>query len=206
MLINITFLMPPLYFKKRRGLALGLVSVAIGLGQIISPLVIRALITNYGYTGAILLETGITLHSCIAAALLRPLKSRKKPKEIGADSQGFFSDPLFADLKSNMLQCFAGFKSSNVMVYCIADSFSLAGTLNFFMVLPFAIHSWGYSFDVAAFALSSMAMSGFISRIITSLMVDKKWFDVSKVYTMALLLMGISSLCKIFYQNALHRI
>ena len=198
-MLNIAVIMPPLYFKKRRALALGLISSAISLGQILSPLLIRALMANYAYAGAVIIESGIMLHCCVAASLIRPRRrtTPKKEEETSGTFSKYRSDPLFSDLKSNMLQCLACFKNFNIMVYVIADSLSLVGTMNFFMVIPFALHSWGYSFDFAAFALSCMAVTGFVIRILVSYVADKKWFNVTKVYIVASLLQGTLSLCKV---------
>ncbi|CAH1785435.1 unnamed protein product [Owenia fusiformis] len=69
------------YFKERRSLAMGLAASSSGIGAFAMPILVRYLMFEYGYFGAMLLQGGLLLHICISGALFRPLANnfRKPP-------------------------------------------------------------------------------------------------------------------------------
>ncbi|KAL5012258.1 hypothetical protein ScPMuIL_010809 [Solemya velum] len=62
-----------MYFKKRRGLAVGLSSSGAGVGAFVVPPVIEILFDYYGFTGAFILLGSLIIHLCLCGALYRPL-------------------------------------------------------------------------------------------------------------------------------------
>ena len=68
----------PVYFDKRRGLATSLNATAIGISQMFFPQIIRILQDNLGYSGSILMYSGITLNCCVAAGLFQPVEWHTK--------------------------------------------------------------------------------------------------------------------------------
>lgn len=66
------------YFRKKRGVAMGLTITLTGLGPIVTPQLIARLLESYSTTGTVLILAAIALHSFIGASLLRPLVSDKR--------------------------------------------------------------------------------------------------------------------------------
>lgn len=50
------------YFKLKKSRAVGLANVGTGVGQTLMPHLVRYLLENYGYRGACLLLSGLSLH------------------------------------------------------------------------------------------------------------------------------------------------
>jgi len=67
------------YFTTRRGRAVGLALVGTGLGQMLMPQVVRALLDWCGFSGAMLILAALSLHAVLGAALYRPLEGPTKP-------------------------------------------------------------------------------------------------------------------------------
>ncbi|XP_066273560.1 monocarboxylate transporter 13-like [Branchiostoma lanceolatum] len=70
---NPTFIMVGQYFHKKRHLAYAMMVTGTGVGGFIFSPVFQLLIDHYGWRGAIIVQAGVTLHLCVAAALMRPL-------------------------------------------------------------------------------------------------------------------------------------
>ena len=214
MTLNNCYITLPYYFHKKRGLALGLQAVSISVGQILSPLFIRYLITEFGFRGSIIIETGVAFNCCVAAALLRPLKPKQKqrsienPKEISRNGNLEGKKTQWTRklkslsvvgrrVKANIIQAFGGFKSYRVMLYSITHATFLCGYLNFVTLLPFAMFNEGHDYGYAAVALSIAAISSTSARVLMSLVADRKWFPKFKVYTVMTLLSAAACFCKV---------
>ena len=66
------------YFKKRLSLATGLALCGAGIGTIIFAPLVEALMEEYGWRGAVLIEAGLVLNGCIVGTQLRPLEPKKQ--------------------------------------------------------------------------------------------------------------------------------
>ncbi|XP_069121010.1 monocarboxylate transporter 12-like [Argopecten irradians] len=62
------------YFKKRRGLAVGLATAGGGIGTLVIPPVINRLFKELRFTGAMIILSGLSLQLCIAGSLYMPLR------------------------------------------------------------------------------------------------------------------------------------
>ncbi|XP_043270556.1 monocarboxylate transporter 12 [Venturia canescens] len=62
------------YFDKHRALANGICVSGTAAGSFVFPLLIEALVSNFGFHGTILLLGGCMLHVCVSATLYRPLE------------------------------------------------------------------------------------------------------------------------------------
>ena len=222
MTLSYCFIILPYYFHKKRGLALGLQAVSISVGQIISPLFIRYLLTEFGFRGSIIIETGVVFNCCVAAALLRPLKQKEKQSSTANLANGSSSDGklknieikasismekeeeknvnsfkiVWLKMKTNVVHSFAGFKSYRVMLYAITNATFLCGYMNFATLLPFAMFNEGHDYGYAAVALSIAAISSTSARVMVSFTADRKWFPKYKVYTVMTLLSAVMCFCK----------
>ncbi|XP_038049553.1 monocarboxylate transporter 12-like [Patiria miniata] len=68
-------------FKKYYKAAVGVASAGVGVGLVVSPLLLQLLLDTYGWRGTMLITAGITCNICVGGALFRPLKSLKKVGE-----------------------------------------------------------------------------------------------------------------------------
>ncbi|XP_014361817.2 monocarboxylate transporter 9 [Papilio machaon] len=62
------------FFREKRGRAIGVGMSITGLGTILMPMLMSALMYSYGWRYAVLILGGLCLHSLSAALLLRPAK------------------------------------------------------------------------------------------------------------------------------------
>lgn len=62
------------YFKEKRNKAAGISMTLTGLGPILYPPLITALLFNYGVSGCVLIMSAICTHVIMAALLLQPVK------------------------------------------------------------------------------------------------------------------------------------
>lgn len=58
---------------------MGLALVGTGLGQMLMPQLVRALLDWYGFAGAMVLLSAMSLHAVLGATLYRPLNGPSKP-------------------------------------------------------------------------------------------------------------------------------
>ena len=61
------------YFNERRGIATGIATAGSGLGAFAYPPVVSLLFSYYGYFGALLVISAVSLNLCVAASLYRPI-------------------------------------------------------------------------------------------------------------------------------------
>ena len=80
----------PLYFKKRRSLALGIVLCGTGLGNFVYPPLITWLVDQMHWRGSLIVISGCMLQMVVLGALIRPTgpgKSQVKDKENNESSR-----------------------------------------------------------------------------------------------------------------------
>ncbi|KAK4323917.1 hypothetical protein Pmani_005421 [Petrolisthes manimaculis] len=77
-LATIGFLLLAKYFKKRRGRANLSLHAGVGLGKILSPLMIQFLQEEYGYRGSTLILGAFTLHAFVGTCLYQPVEWHMK--------------------------------------------------------------------------------------------------------------------------------
>ena len=69
------------YFKNKRGVAVGLSMAGSGIGMLIMPQLVRYLLDEYSFRGAILLLSGVAFNALVGAMLLQPVKWHYKKVE-----------------------------------------------------------------------------------------------------------------------------
>lgn len=73
------------YFSKKRGQAVGLSMAGTALGMLIMPQLVRYLLEEFSFNGAVLIIAGLALHSAIGSILLQPVKWHLKEEEIDVE-------------------------------------------------------------------------------------------------------------------------
>ena len=76
------------YFSKRRGMANALMFSGASLGNLVFAPIMTALFDSYGYTGTLFVVAGMTLNTCVTGALMRPVNSFKKNRNIKQSENG----------------------------------------------------------------------------------------------------------------------
>ena len=71
-------LMVSKYFVKRRGLANAITAASAAIGGVFFPLMVQAMLEEYGLPGTYLLLAGIHLHTIISATLYRPMDKQRE--------------------------------------------------------------------------------------------------------------------------------
>lgn len=73
------------YFTKKRGQAVGLSMAGTALGMLIMPQLVRLLLEEFSFRGAVLILSGLALHSAIGSILLQPVKWHLKEEELDVE-------------------------------------------------------------------------------------------------------------------------
>lgn len=73
------YLIIPLYFDKRRGMANAILMAGMCTGQFVAPPCIRYLLKHYGFTGATIIVSSILLNCCVGASFFHPVEWHLKP-------------------------------------------------------------------------------------------------------------------------------
>lgn len=73
------------YFTKKRGQAVGLSMAGTAMGMLIMPQLIRLLLEQFSFRGAVLIIAGIALHATVGSFLLQPVKWHLKEEELDVE-------------------------------------------------------------------------------------------------------------------------
>ncbi|KAG4068632.1 hypothetical protein HA402_002323 [Bradysia odoriphaga] len=73
------------YFKHKRGQAVGLSMAGTALGMLIIPQLVRILLEEFGFRGALLLISGLSLHAAVGSTLLQPIKWHLKEEVVDVE-------------------------------------------------------------------------------------------------------------------------
>ena len=73
------------YFSKKRGQAVGLSMAGTAMGMLIMPQLVRYLLEEFSFNGAVLIIAGLALHSAVGSILLQPVKWHLKEEELDVE-------------------------------------------------------------------------------------------------------------------------
>ncbi|KAK8747687.1 hypothetical protein OTU49_016535 [Cherax quadricarinatus] len=220
-LSNISYTIVPYYFRKRRGLANGIIMSWDCGGQLLGPPLIYFLQSEYAFSGATLILGGIVLHCCLGAAVFHPiewhLKSQgcetenigKVHERVGESCHSSGRPPKFSKCQWEIL---TGLIHSSIADLCIlrsaraviiATSAALIfnGYLNFLAFVPFAMQDSGFSLENAAWCVSVSAICNMLTRIIVSTLSDTRFFNFRTCYLMGSLTITITMIAFIHVRD-----
>ncbi|KAH7876449.1 major facilitator superfamily domain-containing protein [Lentinula edodes] len=146
-----------MWFKKRRGFALGLFATGSSIGGTVIPIVVRSLIPKVGFAWAVRI-VGFILFAGLTAANLT-LKRRIPPVP---SSEGVFN-----------LRMFKQFKSPAFTIYCISTFFVYLGFYTLLTYVSATATSIGVSESFSFYLVSIANASGGIGRIGAGLFADR---------------------------------
>jgi len=69
------------------GLAFGAATTGVGVGAFVYPALLRWLVDEYGWRGALLMTAGLVGQLCVAAAALRPPQTPRRPAATTRDDR-----------------------------------------------------------------------------------------------------------------------
>lgn len=73
------------YFAKKRGQAVGLSMAGTALGMLIMPQLVRYLLEEFSFRGAVLIIAGLALHAAVGSFLLQPVKWHLKDEPLDVE-------------------------------------------------------------------------------------------------------------------------
>jgi len=192
---TVPYLLVPRHFKRRQGLAFGVLATSISLGGTVTPLLIRFLQDSYGFAGACLIHGGILLNCCVAASLLQLPVYRRDMSEhhlsekmvsgkgdfedcpesnnkIEKLSQSFRAKLILRRLRHNEL-----FNNTRVILTCLAFTTVLTGFFNYLRMVPFVLESRNFSKQFTAQCISTVYITSTVVRGTIALTSDQTWFN-----------------------------
>ena len=153
----------PLYFSKRRALAMATATVGSGLGSALYPLIFQRLVRQVGFGWAMRTMGFLSFAMCLfALAVLRPRKSLEKP----AWQTGGFSWRWFIDQSA--------FKERSYIIYSVAIFFNnLAFFIPSYHLQSYALNNGMRGVELASYLLTIMNAASIPGRIFPSYVADK---------------------------------
>ncbi|XP_070563215.1 monocarboxylate transporter 13-like [Ptychodera flava] len=82
------------YFEKRLSIAMGLALAGSGFGQFTFSLGTQVLLDTYGWRGTLIILAGVSLHFCVAGALMKPLVENTHVEITESSQEGLPQTPL----------------------------------------------------------------------------------------------------------------
>ncbi|XP_070563214.1 monocarboxylate transporter 13-like [Ptychodera flava] len=82
------------YFEKRLSIAMGLALAGTGFGQLIFSLGTQMLLDKYGWRGTLIILAGVSLHFCVAGALMKPFVENTHVETTESSQEGSPQAPL----------------------------------------------------------------------------------------------------------------
>ncbi|USW56818.1 Putative AMP-dependent synthetase/ligase, short-chain dehydrogenase/reductase SDR, ANL [Septoria linicola] len=169
----------PLYFKAKRGLALGLATAGGSVGGVVYPIVFRRLLAELGFGWAVRATGFISLVTlACAVVLIRPIGARSTRRLL--DSEALRDIPFVSFMAAGFL-LFAG-----VLV-------------PYFLVTIYASGELGTSTDLSFYMLAILNGAQFFGRIIPAILSD--WIGPELILLVGELLAGILGFCWIAVNN-----
>ncbi len=184
------------WFVRRRGLAIGVVNSASGLGGSVAPILVTFLIARFGWRGAMSLTD---IFFWTLPFLLILLVVREHPEDLGLYPDGVASAVTTAEFRQGKPRLATAVKSfgeiflTPVFWVVIGSVFFAAGTIGTTLhILILYLRDSGFSQQVAASALSLAFAISFVGRLGFGALSDR--FSVRKVGVVSFMLLGLSSL------------
>ncbi|XP_071524045.1 monocarboxylate transporter 12-B-like [Panulirus ornatus] len=205
-LSNISYVIVPHYFSKRRGLANGLTMAWDCGGQLLGPPLIHYLQSEYGFDGATLILGGIVLHCCVGAAVFHPVEWHVKShlchtvsnKNVNVDQHCDTSSTSechwkwLVRLTQSTIADLYILRSARALIIALGATFIFNSYLNFLAFVPFSMQESGFGLQDAAWCVSVSAMCNMLTRIVISSLTDTCWFNFQICYLFASFTIAVS--------------
>lgn len=173
------------YFDKRRAIANSLGVAGASVGQLVFPPLLAYLLSEYNFSGTMLIFSAIALHAFAAAALFRPpaffTASRLRTPQTAVAQQApqrpAFDKGLFKDV---FYICF-------VLALCFGHCGYISMCL---FIAPFASEDLEVPREQAALLLSILGVADLVGRIFTGWFADFHLIATNRLIALGLLITG----------------
>ncbi|XP_068214848.1 monocarboxylate transporter 13-like isoform X2 [Palaemon carinicauda] len=208
--INSCYLMSAKYFKKRLGLANGIMVTGGSAGLIAMPLLASWLQEHLSFEWATVIAGCLMMLTVPATALFHPVEWHLKlptpqDKEAPSDTtQTLLEEERSERSKEHRSNCaqqleeeegvwrkfLSHYKPSVlrdplVITTALCTCISITTVLNVFSTVPFVLNDAGYSLQESARAMSVAAFSDLVTRAVCAAVVDFSWVNVRLLYAFA---------------------
>jgi len=199
---------PALHFNKRRALACGVAVCGTGIGTLTIPPLANALITAYGWRGALRVISAIVL-SCLFCgfAFFKPTNDEESntSKETGsageteADRRREESDQQSEKCCSKFMGILLGadfIRAPDLPVFLIFSLGDFLATLALYIpysMLPDMAESRGISQVNAAYLISAAGLSSTVGRVVAGWVCDQDWLHPGMITMFANAGAGVSA-------------
>ncbi|XP_069936482.1 monocarboxylate transporter 12-B-like [Cherax quadricarinatus] len=220
-LLSISYTIVPYYFRKRRGLANGIIMASNCGGQLLGPPLIYYLQSEYAYSGSILILGAILLNCCVGATVFHPIEWHLKTtsaktednetvhESVGESSYSTVRKPMSSKSKWDILTSLIHssvanlciLRSARAVIIAISAALTLNGSLNFLAFVPFAMQDSGFTLEDAAWSVSVSAICNMLTRIIASSLIDTRFFSFRICYLMGTLTITTSMITFVFVRD-----
>ena len=200
------------YFTKRRGVAIGIVTSGAGFGAFIFPPLFTYLAAEFGWRGALLITSGLTLHLC-ACGMVFGITERNTSCEqtLSVDiethergSECVVNKPTHMNIIkrcSRTLTSRASLVSAPmVLTLLVSKTFT---ALSYFVPALYIVDravSYGISLSEGSMFMSANGIGNIIGRLGSGALADQHFVDITVLYIVVLMVFGtstcVSVLCK----------
>ena len=163
------------HFNKHRSLATSVLMMGGGVGLIFGPLVMRYLISTFSWRGALLIHSGITLHS------LPLVLFYNSPKVYRPNSQIHLRETIRKIFDFELLT------HGIFAAVCVCMFLLKFNTFGFFHHLPNRMVFYGYKKDLAAVLLTIAASCSLTGRLVSGVLGNFKCTNTSLLFGISIM-------------------
>ncbi|GAB1600802.1 monocarboxylate transporter 14-like [Argonauta hians] len=199
-----------LYFKQYCSLATGMISIGIGLGELVFPFLYTYIINVFTWKGSLFILAGIFLNMCMPAFLIRPLSNceekpaqdpmeivKKDISELNKELQSvIIPDTHTTNEQPKTLRLFGNIKFS---VYFLNILLWNAGTIIlYFQGLEFLQDEIGYNKETISSILSAVGIGNVFGSLFGGILGNVSCCDKIIIYAIFHLVNGLSAILFVY--------
>ena len=207
------------YFKHRMAIANGIAVSGVGIGNLVLPPIVRALLDNYGLQGTLLVMAGISLHVCVAGALLRPTSAYKHNFRKGTNiiyrknnqgnnhlKNGFVAEKASPNTKKtsrlnlckNIYDIYSSLEWSLLkrlpfLLHGIAMVIYFCGFPGYYVIIPSHAEQIGHSKSSAAYLVSIAGLGELVGRLASGFLADFRIIPTSIFMAILLFMSSVAA-------------
>ncbi|XP_035792150.1 monocarboxylate transporter 12-like [Anopheles albimanus] len=194
-----TFVSLNSYFRRRKGRAVGFALAGTGVGQILMPILVQYLLSNFNFRDATLIIGGLAFNGVVGACLLQPVGWHLKPSLIDDDGE---AQPLLGTTIPNggsscgkpscgwsklaALMDFAILKQVSFLNLIVGLGLAYTASTSFSLFFPYFLQkSANLTMLEAANCMSVLSTTDLITRVTVPAFVDKMNFSHRTTFLLA---------------------
>ena len=182
------------YFVQRRALAHGIYTTGLSVGFFTLPTVVRVIISQYAWQGALVLISGILLHGLIFAALLKPVRHKRVNREtINVENNGGKDTDvkLRNDRAHYKIELFKHHEHVTFILFLVGVFGVHIGHLAILTYLPLRCDMTHLTKTEASNLMTIIGVMGIFIRPVMGHLADQPWMNRVVMFGIASVLTGI---------------